>query len=292
MNYLKIVEDIKAVKKEINSLMYDGVKNLATSLDRVVSTADTLKKTMEDNDASGWEKFMAVFSLITQIADSSLGIYETLNKAQELNLQLEGAKIAEQTALNELLREENALRWEAAMAQQAATGATAEELKSRFENLQALFEEQGLRGVINSLKKKEKSETMSNIALKGAETTASVTAASASAGEAIAGATASGAKKGFPYNLIAIGMGIAAVVSALKSMKKYATGGIVGGNSTHGDHNLARVNSGEMILNKAQQGTLFSILNGKGGMSGNVEFKIRGADLVGTINNYHKKITR
>ena len=69
-------------------------------------------------------------------------------------------------------------------------------------------------------------------------------------------------------------------------MNKFAKGGIVGGNSTRGDHNIVRTNAGEMILNKAQQGTLFNILNGKGGMGGNVEFKIRGADLVGTINNY------
>ena len=73
---------------------------------------------------------------------------------------------------------------------------------------------------------------------------------------------------------------------------KFANGGIVGGNSKHGDRNLARVNSGEMILNKAQQGTLWGLLNGKGSIGGNVEFKIKGSDLVGTINNYSKKISK
>ena len=77
-----------------------------------------------------------------------------------------------------------------------------------------------------------------------------------------------------------VGAGLTATMAA------FAKGGIVGGNSTRGDHNIIRANSGEMILNKAQQGTLFNMLNGKGGMGGNVEFKIRGADLVGTINNY------
>jgi len=41
---------------------------------------------------------------------------------------------------------------------------------------------------------------------------------------------------------------------------RFATGGVVAGNSTSGDKVLARVNSGEMILNKGQQGALFNML--------------------------------
>ena len=47
------------------------------------------------------------------------------------------------------------------------------------------------------------------------------------------------------------------------SLPKFATGGIVGGNSKSGDRVLARVNSGEMILNAAQQAQLFAIANGR-----------------------------
>ena len=68
-------------------------------------------------------------------------------------------------------------------------------------------------------------------------------------------------------------------------MSKFEKGGIVGGNSTHGDRNIARVNSGEMILNKTQQSTLWGMLNGRAGMRGNVNFKIKGSDLIGTIEN-------
>ena len=51
---------------------------------------------------------------------------------------------------------------------------------------------------------------------------------------------------------------------------------------------LARVNSGEMILNKSQQSNLFNLLDGgssvKGGaMSGEVEFKISDKALVGVL---------
>ena len=47
---------------------------------------------------------------------------------------------------------------------------------------------------------------------------------------------------------------------------KYATGGIVPGNSTSGDNVIARVNSGEMILNQQQQSQLFNMAN-SGGLS-------------------------
>ena len=67
----------------------------------------------------------------------------------------------------------------------------------------------------------------------------------------------------FPYNIVAIAAGVAAVVAALASISgAFANGGIVGGSSPSGDKLLARVNSGEMILNGAQQSRLFNFING------------------------------
>lgn len=56
---------------------------------------------------------------------------------------------------------------------------------------------------------------------------------------------------------------LTAMISSVQSMSKFATGGIVGGSSTHGDKKFARVNSGEMILNKSQQTQLFNLINGR-----------------------------
>lgn len=53
-----------------------------------------------------------------------------------------------------------------------------------------------------------------------------------------------------------------AIISAIKNATGFATGGVVGGNSRSGDRLIARVNSGEMILNSAQQRRLFDIVNG------------------------------
>lgn len=96
-----------------------------------------------------------------------------------------------------------------------------------------------------------------------------------------------------PWDYIAaISAGVASTIAAFASMPAFASGGIVGGNSTVGDHNLVRVNSGEMILNGRQQKNLFNLLNGNGGIAsgnGQVEFKIKGTELVGVLNNYSNK---
>ena len=99
-------------------------------------------------------------------------------------------------------------------------------------------------------------ETVANTAASTANTTAK-------SGEAVANATASGAKLPFPANLAAIAAGVAAVVAALGMISgAFAEGGVVGGSSPSGDKLLARVNSGEMILNAAQQARLFALANG------------------------------
>ncbi|MCD8193412.1 MAG: hypothetical protein LUD74_02470, partial [Tannerellaceae bacterium] len=88
---------------------------------------------------------------------------------------------------------------------------------------------------------------------------------------------------------------IAGIVAAFAAVPKFATGGIMGGSSFSGDRMLARINSGEMILNKAQQSNLFNMVNSGVNNSGvqpylgNVEFKLRGKELVGVVGNYNKK---
>ena len=81
-----------------------------------------------------------------------------------------------------------------------------------------------------------------------------------------------------------------AMISQIKSVTGgYASGGIIGGTSYSGDKLLARVNSGEMVLNKRQQTNLFNAINSGnigGGTVSTVEFKLRGADIYGSMKNY------
>jgi len=85
---------------------------------------------------------------------------------------------------------------------------------------------------------------------------------------------------------------VISVISQIHSLSGYATGGIVGGTSYSGDKVLARVNSGEMILNPTQQANLFAMLNTGGMGGGEVKFRIDGTTLVGVLNNYNSKNRR
>jgi len=59
---------------------------------------------------------------------------------------------------------------------------------------------------------------------------------------------------------------------------------------------IARVNSGEMILNGSQQRKLFDLLDSGGGVGnnigGNVVFTISGSNLKGVLRNYDSKMSK
>ena len=136
------------------------------------------------------------------------------------------------------------------------------------------------------------------------DTAATKVKSQANAGEAVTNATKEGTKVGWPGLLFAIPAALAAVMSALAMAGAFAEGGIVGGTQKQGDRLLARVNSGEMILNTRQQANLFRLLNS--GIDGQrvrmprafinplavqpqqpqaVRFEIDGRKLVGVLSN-------
>ena len=100
---------------------------------------------------------------------------------------------------------------------------------------------------------------------------------------------ASQSKLPWPMNLIAMAATAAGLIASIANIPKFANGGIFTGNSFIGDMNIARVNSGEMILNNRQQRNLFNLLNGNGSISNNnvkeIKLKIEGRDLVSVINS-------
>ena len=100
-----------------------------------------------------------------------------------------------------------------------------------------------------------------------------------------------------PWGWLAfVGAGLGTLATMISAIQGYSNGGIIGGATTSGDMQLARVNAGEMILNNSQQARLFDLLDGGASMVGygsrKVEFKISGQNLVGTLRNYNNKMSK
>lgn len=147
----------------------------------------------------------------------------------------------------------------------------------------------------------ETATTAQHVANEGQKQAATATSIGLESVEAGVAATAGGASTGFPAMLIAIPLAIAAVIAAIASAKSlkanaYAEGGIITGASSIGDYNVARVNSGEMILNGSQQARLFSMINngysGGGRIESITKTKVDGSDLLLITKNYVKKMDK
>lgn len=260
-NLAEMKEDVAAWKKEIEDLsktyndsLYNGVQNVASSMDRLyrlyVEVAEAFGAEIDKDN--GFAKVLTVVTALIEAFETVYTLIQAITKVREAAAEVEKAR-------------NNA-------------------------EMQALEQQIAMTGALGA----------AEVAAKGAATIATQKQAGAQAQLAaaeVAGAAGAASetsmKLPFPYNLAALAASIGAIIAAfaaVKGLSKFAKGGIVGGNSTTGDNNVIRANSGEMILTKAQQGTLFNMLNGKGGLGGgNVEFKIRGTDLVGTLNNYNQK---
>ena len=256
MNFEKIKEAVADLEKEVNQATLGGLSNLANGMDRIVRGWSELSEMMQDEDTTGWDVFIGVFNEIIQMIETVSQIFDTIDQLSKLTDTLSGAQLKQ-------LKEENRL----------------------------YGEQIGLITTLKALKGEETAAEVKDTAAKLTNAAAGKVEAKANAQSSIAGAANSGAKLPFPANLVAIAAGVGAVLAALASMSKFAKGGIVGGSSSVGDKNIIRANSGEMILTKGQQTTLFNaIKSGNLGGGGNVQFEIRGDKLVGCIKNYQNKM--
>ena len=104
-------------------------------------------------------------------------------------------------------------------------------------------------------------------------------------------ASAKEGKGGIWYWIAATAAGLAtmiATISSIHSATGYAQGGIVKGNSYSGDNIYggpdAMVNAGELVLTRAQQSTLASALQGNGMQNMNIAGRIKGTDIILSID--------
>lgn len=107
---------------------------------------------------------------------------------------------------------------------------------------------------------------------------------------ATAQGVASAFSAGWPACLPAVATVLTTIASIFSSLPQFAEGGIIGGSSYFGDRLLARVNSGEMILNQKQQRRLYDLTTSGGGTTVSLGVsRIQGSDLYLALSNYMKK---
>ena len=120
----------------------------------------------------------------------------------------------------------------------------------------------------------------------------------AKSAEAVANGTAEASKVPFPANIAAIASTVAAIMSVISTIASvagsFAEGGIISGGSQIGDQMVAKVNSGEMIINGKQQQNLWKAIS-TGNLGGNTEnhisvsnVRVKGSDLYLALKNYSK----
>lgn len=93
----QVKQDVEDFSKELNEGLYSGVKNIASSSDRMVSAFENLRDVMNDVDSSGWERIMAVWNAMTNTIDGLMSIIKTIETLTELTNKLARAKEVEAT---------------------------------------------------------------------------------------------------------------------------------------------------------------------------------------------------
>lgn len=95
----QVKQDVEDLSKELSEGLYSGVKDIASSSDRMVSAFESLRDVLNDVDASGWEKIMAIWNAMINTVDSFNSIVHTIENISALTAKLSGAK-AEQENLS------------------------------------------------------------------------------------------------------------------------------------------------------------------------------------------------
>jgi len=261
-------EAIKELDKEVRRGTYEGIKQTVNVSNQLI---DTIKGFENFDEMSGWEQFQYIVDSIFTTIDAMLELTEMWERLDKL---MDNFATATQSL--------SAIETDAAQQRIAATQAEANAVVSAEATKAAAKTQSSAQSIAADTAEAavEKTTATANVAANTAE-------AASSAGK-------SAAKLPFPYNLLAIGGAIAAVLALFSAIPKFASGGVVGGSKFHGDNNLARVNAGEAILTKNQQSRLFRLLNGGSSSinNGNVEFKIKGSELIGVLKNYNGKMNK
>lgn len=255
-------------QNDYNTKTIDGIKNQMDFNDQLIKQLEDLKKAYEDLGMTGETSYQ--------------DINDQIGKVQEQQANLGNSAKGMKDQSDKFDRQKESLQGLADVSSSVGSG---------FSSLANVFSQTG--------------DSAAAAAMNIIGTTAQATAEiipniikliGAKQGEAMANGTASASALPFPANIAAIASIIATVVSTfaniMSAVGAFADGGIVGGGNLHGDKVLARLNGGEMVLNRTQQAKLFrtieqgNIGNQSASSVSQVNWKIKGSDLYGALTNY------
>lgn len=254
-------------QNDYNTKTIDGIKNQMDFNDQLIKQLEDLKKAYEDLGMTGETNYQGINEQIEKVqkeqsnlGKSAKGMKDQSDKFDKQKESLQGLADVSSSVGNSFSTLGNIFK-------QTGDDATAAAMNIIGTTAQATAE------IIPNI-----------IKLIGAKQ-----------GEAMANGTASASALPFPANIAAIASIIATVVSTfaniMSAVGAFADGGIVGGGNLHGDKVLARLNGGEMVLNRTQQAKLFRAI--EQGNIGNqtetvsqVRWKIKGSDLFGALTNF------
>ena len=272
---------------------YDSAIKKAEQDNGIVPTnqnkLDAIREEMDYND-----------ELIAQLEELK-DVYESLGDAEGLNKVNEalGKIKSTQDVLSNQAKDiaDKTIKWNKQKKSMQEVADTAGKVGGAFNSLGNAFSQAGNEGVAAAM------QIMSSVAQMTADIIPQIIdIIEAKQAQAMASGTASASALPFPANIGAIATIVATIASTFASIMSavgaFADGGIVGGGSTIGDHMIARVNAGEMILNDRQQANLFKMINdGQEANKSNVHVvvsgKVRGKDLELVLANLNgvKKLT-
>ena len=272
---------------------YDSAIKKAEQDNGIVPTnqdkLDAIREEMDYNDEliAQLEELKAVYE--------SLGDVEGLNKVNEALGEIKSTQDVLSTQAEDIA--DKTIKWDKQQKSMEEVVDTAEKIGGAFNSLGNAFSQAGDEGTAAAL------QIMGSVAQMVSEVIPQIIKLiGAKKGEAMASGVASAAPLKFPANIAAIATIVATIASTfasiMSSVGAFADGGIIGGGSKIGDHMIARVNAGEMILNGRQQANLFKMINdGQEANKSNVHVvvsgKVRGKDLELVLANLNgvKKLT-
>lgn len=274
----EIEKDVDDLNKALEKKVVGGVKEVSQAASRLKSSFEGLSKAFDpDSQMDGWERFSTILSSLTSTVETIVAVGEAINSVTEAKQALDAAMSARE-GMNTMLASGDAL------------------IAQGEKRIGLMVTEQATDQALTTTKVAGETTKMAvTQASTAAETTASAAKATAAGVEAKAdmiGAAAKVAKAhawmpfvGVALAGAAVGAMIALISKSANSIPKFANGGIVPGGSGNGDRVLARVNPGELILNKAQQGRLANHLQaGDERLRVQVEGRIRAKDILELYN--------